>query len=107
MKIKRTYRIIVALSSSKEQGIELLAESLVSAGLAAIKSDAKKIIKKSISDVNLDDCFIVACSHDFRRSALVNSRLIRMAIAGTPVFLSCKTVPDQLLQFCDVIYPGK
>lgn len=105
MKIKRTYRIVVALSSSKEQGIELLAECLVSAGLAAIKSDAKKIIKTSISDVNIDDCFIVACPHDFRRSALVNSRLIRMAIAGTPVFLSCKNVPDQLLQFCDVIYP--
>lgn len=107
MKIRRTYRIVVALSSSKEKGADLLAECLVAAGLASIKSDAKKIIKKSIADVDMDDCFIVACPHDFRRSALVNTRLIRMAVSGTPVFLSCKTVPDPLLQFCDIIYPGK
>lgn len=82
----------------------MLEQIVVAAGFATIKSDARKIIKNSIKDVDIDnDMIIIARDYNFRFSSLLTSRLVRLAISGTPVIISTKVIPNELLQFCRVV----
>lgn len=84
----------------------MLCQALVSAGFAQINSDAGKVIKHSITEVDLDGCFFIAVDHyDFSRNNAVNNRLIRLALSGVPVFLGSRNVPNTISSFCNLIFP--
>lgn len=106
MRLKRKNKIIVACSIDKVLRQRLLCELLVDAEFARISSDAAKICKTRVDDANLDNAFFVAVSDfNFQSSHVITHRLLRMAIQGIPVFLACKNVPNQFLQFCEIFYP--
>lgn len=106
MTITRKNKIIVAVALTKDARDSLLERVLSDAGFARIPSDARKLISRSIQDVDLDGCFFVAAAdYRFGYSDLINQRLIRMAMQGIPVFISAKIIPNHYLQFCEVIYP--
>jgi len=106
MRLQRKNRVMVALATEKDTRNRLLQEMMVNAGFCKISSDARKIIEKGINDVDLDTAFFIA-AYDFRfnESHVISQRLIRMAMQGVPVFISTKHVPNQYLQFCEIIFP--
>lgn len=105
--IQRNYLINVVVSQDKDIAIKMLSKCLVAAGFTAIASDAKKIISKSIYDVELDGCFFVAVSRcDLGKCpVIIVHKLMRMALSGIPVFITSRNVPVWACPFCNVIYP--
>ena len=105
-RLTRNYKINAVVTSDRDRAAKTLCMALVRAGFAAVPSDAKKIISPDVSALDLDGCFFVALSsYDWKKSDYVNSQLIRMAISGVPVFLCCRNVPNEMLQFCSTISP--
>lgn len=106
MRLQRKNKVMVALTADKDARDRLLQEMLVDAGFCKITSDARKIISKSIYDIDVDTAFFVAAA-DFRfnENHVVSQRLIRMALVGIPVFISTKHVPNQYQPFCEIIFP--
>lgn len=103
MKLHRQHKIMVAYSVDRDRRDAILARMLTRAGFAITPGQAKSIIRPNISDIDLETCFFVAVSNfNFSRSHLITQTLIRMAMAGIPVFISTRHIPNHLLQFCDV-----
>lgn len=106
MKLKRKYKMMVAFANDKVVRQKLLCELLVDAEFARITSDALKICKSKVDDCNLDTAFFVAVSDfNFQASHVITHRLIHLSLQGVPVFIGCKTIPNQFLQFCEIYYP--
>lgn len=94
---------MVAYSADRDRRDAILARMLTAAGFAMTPGHAKALIRTNIADIDLETCFFVAVSnYNFTRSHLITQTLIRMSMAGIPVFISTRHIPNHLLQFCDI-----
>lgn len=104
MNLRRTNKIITVVGTDKKRRLDIFLDAIIAAGLARIRSDAGKIAFKSVSDIDLDGAFVILLSNfSFTESDYVSQKLVRLALMGVPVIVGVSKIPNQYLQFCEVI----
>lgn len=97
---------MVCISPDDTQRERMVCELAVRIGLAAMRSDAKKIMKHSIYDIDTSVAYFVLCStFNLRESYLITQRLYEMAARGIAVIVGVKRFPRELDFIADVFYP--
>jgi len=95
---------VAVIGTDRKRRLDLFLDTITAAGLARIRSDAAKIAYKSVSDIDLDGAFVVLASNfSFTDSDYVSQKLVRLAMMGVPVIVGVSKIPNQYLQFCEVI----
>jgi hypothetical protein len=97
-------KIIVALHHDEKTRAALLQRIAVNLGFARTPSDAAKIIRTSVHDIDLANAyFVIAGNYNFRESPITTQRLFEMAARGIAVFVSAKKLPKEFEPFCELI----
>ena len=101
--MKKQNKIIVCLSSSDHDRLDMVAKALVKLGFARTPGDAKKIIAITPFDVDLPTAYFVAAqTFNFRKSENMNQRLYEMAARGFLVLVGAKRIPPEKEFMCDI-----
>lgn len=98
-------KIIVAVHSDPEVRIKILKRLIVERGFALTPSDAGKLIKQSVYDIDLTSAyFVIADNYNFRDGAITRHRLYELAARGIAVILGTPKL-QQLYEFiCEAYY---
>jgi hypothetical protein len=95
-------KIIVAVSSDDKKRAEILQRIVVKLGFARTSSDALKIIRADVHDIDLADAyFVIAGNHDLRESPITTQRLFELAARGIAVIIGAKKLPREFEPFCE------
>ncbi|MDR1629939.1 MAG: hypothetical protein LBS36_06975 [Oscillospiraceae bacterium] len=98
-------KIIVAVHSDNKIRGEILQRLIVKLGFARTPSDAAKIIRASVHDIDLSEAyFVLAGNYNFRESPLTTQRLFELAARGIAVVVSAKKIPKEFEPFCEAHY---
>ncbi len=101
----KNHKIIVAVHPDPAVRRAMVARIAVKLGLATIPSDALKIMKSDIADVNLCEAYFVLLSnYSFRGAIHTNQRLYELAVKGLAVVVACKTIPREYQFITQPIY---
>lgn len=99
-------KIMVAVSADKETRTRLLRRMAVDAGFALTPSDAGKLIRPSVHDIDLSRAyFVLADLYSFRESPITTQRLFEMAARGIAVMVGTRRLPPEFEPFCVAFYP--
>ncbi len=78
---------------------------VVEKGFAMTASDAEKLIKASVFDINLTDAyFIIADNYKFRESPITLQRLFEMAARGIAVIVGTNRLSREFEFLCEAHY---
>lgn len=101
--MKKLNKIIVCLSQSEEERLQMISRILVKSGFARTNGDAKKIISLSLFDIDLATSYFVAArTFNFRASPNTTQRLFEMALRGNLVLLGAKKIPPEMEFMCEI-----
>lgn len=98
-------KLIVAVSPDPVVRAKIMRRLLVDFKFACTLADAGKIIRPSVYDFDLNNCYFV-CADNFRfsESDLTNQRLFELAARGIAVILGAKHIPSKYEFLCDVLF---
>ncbi|MDR1198353.1 MAG: hypothetical protein LBK94_04990 [Prevotellaceae bacterium] len=95
-------KIIVAVHADDKTRSEMLQRIVVKLGFARTLSDASKIIRASVHDIDLSDAyFVIAGNYSFRESPVTTQRLFQLAARGIAVIVSAGKLPREFEPFCE------
>lgn len=78
----------------------------VDAGFALTPSDAGKLIRPSVHDIDLSRAyFVLADLYSFRESPITTQRLFELATRGIAVMVGTRRLPPEFEPFCVAFYP--
>jgi hypothetical protein len=98
-------KIIVAVHADGKTRAEMLQRLAVKLGFARTPSDAAKIIRASVHDIDLSAAyFVLAGSYNFRESPITTQRLFELAARGIAVVVSTKKLQKEFEPFCEAYY---
>lgn len=98
-------RIIAVVSPDPKIRERMIKKVLVDLGFATIYSDAGKLIKKTVHDIDLGNAyFVVADNYSFRENPITQQRLYEMAARGIAVILGTKNIPPEYEFICEACY---
>jgi hypothetical protein len=98
-------KIIVAIHADDKLRAEMLRNIVVKMGFARTSSDAAKIIRPSVHDIDLSESyFVLAGDYNFRESPITTQRLFELAARGIAVVVSAKKLPKEFEPFCEACY---
>lgn len=104
--IKKNNKIMVCISPNERQREIMVCELAVRVGLAVVRSDARKIMKHSIYDIDTSLAYFVLChTFNFRESPLTTQRLYELAARGIAVIVGVKKLPHEYEILSEVFYP--
>lgn len=90
-------KIMVAVSADKEARTRLLRRMAVDAGFALTPSDAGKLIRPSVHDIDLSRAyFVLADLYSFRESPITTQRLFELAARGIAVMVGTRRLPPRV-----------
>lgn len=79
---------------------------IVKLGFAVTPTDAGKIIKRSVHDIDLSAAyFAFADLYNFRSSPITTQRLYELAARGIAVVVGVRKLPPEFEFFCSAFYP--
>jgi hypothetical protein len=96
-------KIIVAVEPDDQLRRRILQRIIVDCGFAIILSDADKLIKPTVYDMEplSDSYFIFAHTHNFRQGGShTNQQLYEMAVSGIAVIIGVKKLPPEFEFIC-------
>lgn len=103
---KKNYKIFTCISPDREIRNRMIQELLIRLGFACIKSDARKIIRESVYDIDLSTAYYVAVdTFAFRDSLLTTQRLYELAARGIAVVVGVKKLPREFELLAEAYYP--
>lgn len=98
-------KIIVILSSDDTERRRMIQQRLVKMGLALTTGDAGKLIKPTVDDFELQECYYVAAQKfNFTASPFNTNQLYRLAASGVAVVVGAKKVPREYEFMCEIFY---
>ena len=98
-------KIIVAIHADNKTRAEILQRLTVKLGFARTPSDAAKIIRASVHDIDLTETyFVLADNYNFRESPITTQRLFELAARGIAVIVGAKKIPKEFEPFCEPHY---
>lgn len=105
--MKKQNKIIAAVSPDSAVRASMLRQLAVRLGFALTKSDAAKIIRKDIYQIDLSLAYFVFCDGvNLRTSPATTQKLYEMAARGIAVVVGCKSIPRELEFICEAFYPS-
>jgi hypothetical protein len=104
--MKKNNKIIVAVSSDRNQRVAMLQRIAVDLGFAKIPGDAGKIIRQSPYDFDLANCyFVLAETYNLRESPMTTQRLYELAATGIAIVIGTKKIPPEMEFLCEIYKP--
>lgn len=98
-------KLIVIVSTDAKVRERLLKKVLVDLGFALIFSDAGKLIKKTVHDIDLSKAYFVAAdNYNFKDNPITQQRLYEMAARGIAVILGAKNIPPEYEFICEAYF---
>jgi hypothetical protein len=98
-------KIIVAVHTDNKKRTEILQRLAVKLGFARTPSDAAKIIRTSVYDIDLSEAyFVLSDNYNFRESPITTQRLFELAARGIAVMVGVKKIPKEFEIFCEARY---
>lgn len=105
--MKKQNKIIVAVSPDATVRASMLKQLAIRLGFALTKSDASKIIRSDIYQIDLSLAYFVLCDNvSLRGSTATTQRLYEMAARGIAVVIGCKAIPREFDFICETFYPS-
>lgn len=99
-------KIFVVVASDAKLRRQIISKLAVRLGFAQIPSDAAKLIREDIYDVDLTSTYFVMCNnYNFRDSPSTNHRLYEMAARGLAVVVGVRSLPREYEFIAQIIYP--
>ncbi|WP_455998337.1 hypothetical protein [Phocaeicola barnesiae] len=103
---KKSNKIMVCVSPVQAVRTKMVASLMVRLGLAAIASDARKIISNDIRSYDLGTAYLVACDNYYLAdSPLITQRLYELSARGIAVIVGSKTIPRGYDFVSEAFYP--
>ena len=100
--MKKQNKIIVAVHTNPEERTRIIQRIVVDLGFAVIPSDAKKLIRQSVEDINLSLAyFVIADNFNFRQNPITVQRLFEMAARGMAVILGTQRLQREFEFICE------
>ena len=97
-------KIIVIAHYDEKKRAAMLQRVAVNLGFARTSSDAAKIIRQSVHDIDLSEAyFVLAGNYNFRESPITTQRLFELAARGIAVVVGTKKLPKEFEPFCELI----
>lgn len=94
--LKKENKIYAVVCPDAGIRCQLMARLVVKLGFASIPSDALKIIRQDITDVDLSTAyFVFVANYNFRGAIHTNQRLYEMAARGLAVVVGVKAIPRE------------
>jgi hypothetical protein len=104
--MKKSNKIIVAVSPDRNQRAAMIARIAVNLGFARTPGDAGKIIRQTPYDYDLANCyFVLAETYNLRESPLTTQRLYELAATGIAVIIGTKKIPPEMEFLCEIYMP--
>jgi hypothetical protein len=98
-------KIIVAVHTDGKTRAAILQRLAVKLGFARTPSDAAKIIRASVYDIDLSEAyFVLADNYNFRESPITTHRLFELAARGIAVVVGVKKIPKEFEWHCEPHY---
>lgn len=105
--MKKQNKIMVAVSPDATVRAAMLRQLAIRTGFAMTRSDAAKIIRSDIYQIDLSVAYFVLCDGvNLRSSPAITQRLYEMAARGMAVIVGCKAIPRDLEFICEAFYPS-
>lgn len=103
---KKNNKIFVCVSPEADIREKMVCELAMRIGLVTIRSDAKKILRHSVYDIELSEAyFVLVDNFAFRDSPSTTQRLYEMAARGIAVIVGVKKMPREYEIISDIYYP--
>lgn len=103
---KKNNKIMVCVSSESDLRLNMVCELAIRCRLATIRSDARKLLKHSVYDIELSEAYYVLVDDfNFRESPSTTQRLYEMAARGIAVIVAVRKLPREFEFLCDIYYP--
>lgn len=97
---------MVVISPDADVRDRMLKRLVVRLGFAVTPTDAGKIIKKSVYDIDLSNAyFVIADLYNFRASPITTQRLYELAARGIAIVVGVKKLPPEFEFICTAFYP--
>jgi hypothetical protein len=98
-------KLIVAVHQDPTTRNKILKRLIVERGFALTPSDAEKLIKPSIGDIDLAHAyFVIADNYKFRESPITQQRFYEMAARGIAVILGTIKLQREFEFMCEAYY---
>ena len=98
-------KIIVAVHSDPEVRLKILKRLIVECGFALTPSDAAKLIRASVYDIDLTKAyFVIADNYNLRDSPNTRHRLYEMAARGFAVIIGIPKLQAEFEFICEAYY---
>jgi hypothetical protein len=104
--VKKSNKIMVAVSPDSNRRATMVARIAVDLGFARTQGDAGKIIRQTPYDYDLANCyFVLAERYNLRESPVTTQRLYELAATGIAVVIGVKKVPPEMEFLCEIYTP--
>lgn len=98
-------KIIVAINSDRVAREKILKRIIVDKGFALTASDASKLIKPTVNDIDLTKAyFVIADNYNFRDNPITRQRLYEMAARGIAVIVGVRMLQQEYEFICEAYY---
>ena len=103
---KKSNKIMTCISPVNIQRTKLACELALRFRLSTIRSEARKILKHSVYDIELSEAYYVLVDDfNFRESPSTTQRLYELAARGIAVIVGCRKLPREFEFLCDTYNP--
>lgn len=104
--LKKENKIFAVVCTDIQMRKVLMARLAVKLGFAVIPSDAMKLIRQDLEDIDLSTSyFVMVSNYNFRGAVHTNQKLYEMAARGIAVIVGVKSVPREFQFITQAIYP--
>ena len=98
-------KLIVAVHQDRLARDKILRRIVVELGFALTPSDAGKLIRTNVFDIDLTEAyFVIADNYNFRESPLTQQRLYELAARGIAVILGTPKLQKEFEFICQAYY---
>ena len=103
---KKSNKIMVCVSPDNNIRSNMVCDLAIRCRLATIRSDAKKIMRHSVYDIELSEAYYVLVDDfNFRDSPSTTQRLYELAARGIAVIVGTRKLPREFEFLCEVYFP--
>lgn len=98
-------KIIVAVHPDEQVRRKIIQRILVRSNFAVTPGDASKLIRATVYDMDLAECYYVcAATHNLRDSPVTRQRLFELAARGIAVIIGVKRLQPEFEFICEAVY---
>lgn len=98
-------KIFVCVAREEETRARMISALLVKKGICRTKSAARQILSATVSDIDLQNVYLVAAhTYSFHGAYITNQRLYELAARGMFVAVGVKSLPREYEIICRAYY---